>query len=123
MEFDLKLISELLEALALAVIPVLGYMLSAYLRKQVDMAILKLNESERTSLLSVVKVGVYAAEQIFGRGFGTEKKEYVIGVVQEWADSSGIKVDISLIEAAIEEAVYKNFPKYEDIDELFEVDE
>ena len=109
MEFDMTLISELLEALALAVIPVVAYMFSTYLRKHAEIAVMRLDEGQRRNLLTIVEIAVFAAEQVFGDGFGAEKKEYALGIVQKWVDSTGLVIDVELIDAAIEEAVFKNF--------------
>lgn len=61
----------------------------------------KLNDRQNEVFDSVVRVGVYAAEQIFGAAKGTEKKEYVVNLLKE----RGYDVNAEIVDAAIEAAV------------------
>ena len=45
---------------------------------------------------------VLAAEQLFGDGHGKEKKQYAIQVIQNILAEHGIKLDLTVIEDAIE---------------------
>ena len=110
MNFDLKTISELLQALVLAILPVVAGYAALYLKKKGEEVSANLSGEARYALALVVKTAVFAAEQVYGNGAGAEKKAYAIEVVQKWVDTSGLKIDISLIEAAVEEAVLENFP-------------
>jgi LL-H family phage holin len=112
MNFDLKTISELLQALVLAILPVVAGYVALYLKKKTDEVYVSLNQDTKYALGLVVKTAVFAAEQVYGNGAGAEKKAYAIEVVQKWVDGSGLKIDVSLIEAAIEEAVLENFPNF-----------
>ena len=112
MNFDLKTISELLQALVLAVLPVVAGYVALYLKKKTDEVYVNLSNETKYALGLVVKTAVFAAEQIYGNGNGKAKKEYAIEVVQNWVDSTGFSIDVSLIEAAVEEAVLENFPKF-----------
>ena len=110
MNFDLKTISELLQALVLAILPVVAGYAALFLKKKGEEVSANLSGEARYALALVVKTAVFAAEQVYGNGAGAEKKAYAIEVVQKWVDTSGLKIDISLIEAAVEEAVLENFP-------------
>jgi hypothetical protein len=53
------------------------------------------------------EMAVLAAEQIFGKGHGEEKKKYAVETIQRLLDEKGICVDLHVIEDAIEAEVYK----------------
>lgn len=112
MNFDLKLISDLLQALGLATLPVIAWFIASYLKKQGDILVISLDEKTRDNLKWIVRSVVFAAEQMYGAGNGAEKKAYAIKIVQDWSDGLGLNLDIAVIEAAIEEAVLENFPKF-----------
>ena len=53
------------------------------------------------------ELAVLAAEQIFGSGKGDQKKQYAIETIQRILAENGLKLDLSVIEDAIEAEVYK----------------
>ena len=53
------------------------------------------------------ELAVLAAEQLFGDGHGNEKKEYAIQTIQKILAEHDIKLNLSVIEDAIEAEVYK----------------
>lgn len=53
------------------------------------------------------ETAVLAAEQIFGSGQGKEKKKYAIQVIENMLAEHGLKIDLAVIEDAIEAEVYK----------------
>ena len=61
----------------------------------------KLTEDQQKKLDAVVKIGVYAAEQIFPPEKWEEKKQYAQQIVQE----AGYDISLESINAAIEAAV------------------
>ena len=61
----------------------------------------KLDSGKREMLASLINVGVYAAEQIYGSGKGQEKKAYVQKMLLE----KGYDINLAEIDAAIEAAV------------------
>jgi hypothetical protein len=61
------------------------------------------------TLRNIVEVAVKAAEQTIQ--LGPDKKAYAIKIVEDFLDARGIKVDVSVIEAAIEKAVAEYFSK------------
>jgi len=56
-------------------------------------------------------VAVKAAEQAGAAGLIDEKKAYAMQVVEEWLSSKGLKLDVVLIEAAVEAAVLEKVNK------------
>ena len=69
---------------------------------------IKTEQPEWTPVLEyAAEMAVLAAEQIYGDGQGAEKKQYAIQTIQKLLAEHGIKVDVSVIEDAIEAEVYK----------------
>ena len=56
-----------------------------------------------------VKVAVRAAEQAGAAGLIHDKRAYAFNVAEKWLKARGVTLDIDLIYAAIEAAVYKEF--------------
>jgi len=64
---------------------------------------------DATDLLEeAAKIAVTAAEQVGAAKF-INKKVYAMDVAERWLEQHGIMLDIELIDAAIEAAVYKQF--------------
>ena len=61
----------------------------------------KLSDHQYASLCTLVKVGVYAAEQIFSTEMWEEKKRYVVDLLTE----NGYTVDTTAVDALIEATV------------------
>lgn len=57
------------------------------------------------------KIAVSAAEQSGAAGFVKDKKEYALSLAEAWLAEQKITVDVLLIEAAIEAAVYDEINK------------
>ena len=53
------------------------------------------------------ELAVLAAEQLFGDGHGAEKKKYAIETIQKILAEHDIKLNLAVIEDAIEAEVYK----------------
>ena len=69
---------------------------------------IKMDQPEVAPILEyAAELAVLAAEQIFGDGHGSEKKAYALETIQKILAENGIKVDVSVIEDAIEAEVYK----------------
>lgn len=68
-------------------------------------------KSEQPEWLPVLEyaaeLAVLAAEQLFGDGHGDEKKQYAIQTIQNILAEHGLKLDLTVIEDAIEAEVYK----------------
>lgn len=61
----------------------------------------KTTAQQREDLIAWVKIGVAAAEQIFGEKKGAEKKQFVL----DFLEDNGFSVDEYSVNAAIEAAV------------------
>ena len=93
MKFDLTLIIETAFALLSAVLT--AFVLPVLRRK------LSAEQTER--LQTWVRVGVAAAEQLFGSKTGQQKKDYVLSFLL----SKGLVVDVDEVTALIESEVFK----------------
>lgn len=80
--------SFLLAWLAKAVLPPLKKWLDA-----------KTTAEQRSLLYQVVEATVNAAEQVIGRGKGSEKLQYVVDALE----AKGLEVDLDMIEAAVKQ--------------------
>lgn len=63
----------------------------------------KISAEKRAKLLDYVKIGVAAAEQIYGSKAGQKKKDYVVAFLL----SKGVVFDVDEVENMIESEVYK----------------
>ena len=109
-EFWMKLIQNLL----LAFLPILASLaagaLFAWLRK--TWAEFKAAKPDVAWILEqAAAMAVQAAEQAGAAGFIKDKKEYALGIAQLYLDSKGLKIDLALLDAAIEAAVFAEFNK------------
>ena len=69
------------------------------------------------TLERISEIAVRAAEQAGAAGYIEDKKQYAIEFIQNYLDAQGWGViDVSVIEAAIEAAVYNEFNKDEILD-------
>jgi len=98
----------LIENLMLAFLPVLASLaagaLIAWIRKSWA-EFKELRPDIAYYLEQAANMAVTAAEQAGAQGFIEDKKNYALDIAQRYLDAKGIKVDIELIEAAIEAAV------------------
>ena len=53
------------------------------------------------------ETAVLAAEQIYGDGHGSEKKQYAVNTIARILADAGISINVAVIEDAIEAEVYK----------------
>lgn len=83
-----------------AVIAVVALLIT---RKLIPWIESKTTEKQRTNIFAVVKIIVYAAEQLYGAGEGDKKLDYVLGKLHEY----GYDIDKDLVREAIEAAVYE----------------
>jgi len=57
----------------------------------------------------VAEIAVQAAEQVYGAASGDAKKGYAIDFAEKWLASRGVKVDLDLLDTALESAVMREF--------------
>lgn len=107
--FDFAYISELLQALILATVPVLAGMAMRWLVTQGSLAKEKLSAEQTYALEIFIRTAVYAAEQMKVSSFISDKLDYATENVQLWLDARGIAMDASEIRARIEAAVMTEF--------------
>lgn len=109
----LELLSEIGEQVLLALSPIIAGMIAAWLGGLIKGAWARahqiVGEEWAWALDSAASMAVRAAEQLELAGLIKDKKDYAVATAQAYLDQRGIKVDLSLIEAAIEEAVHQNF--------------
>lgn len=105
----MELISKILQAVLEAALPVLFTALAAWLIAKTAELCRKMKEKNPEvyeSLYKIAAVAVHSAEQLIGSKKGREKKEYAKAVITKYLKARGISLDLDLIEAAIESAVY-----------------
>jgi hypothetical protein len=107
--FDMEYISKLLQNLLLAILPILAaqgvaILIAVYKSKRAEMT-----ERQQWILDNAVRVAVVAAEQLYKAGNGDEKKAYALQVAENWIAEKGLTVDLHLLEAQIEAAVFEQF--------------
>jgi hypothetical protein len=113
MEVVKEFVSVFVEQLLLIVLPVLatafaGWILSVIKAKLAAVKI-RLSDQALYMLDAAVRSAVKAAEQAKLGGLIEDKKEYAIDAASEWLKSFGYNIDLGIISAAIEAAVWNEF--------------
>lgn len=106
---DLVYIGQLLQALTLAIVPVLAAAGARWLIAQGAVAKAQLTQEQQYALDLFVKTVVYAAEQMHAKQYITSKLNWATDRVQEWLVNHKIFMNASEIRANIEAAVYTEF--------------
>ena len=111
-EVLLTFLSELAEGLLLAFVPVLVSMATAWLYAKMRLAWANFkNENAGPAYVieQVALMAVKAAEQAKLAELIEDKKSYAVQTAELWLKEKGFNVDLAVIEAAIEAAVYEQF--------------
>lgn len=109
-EFWMKLIQNILLAFLPVIASLAAGALYSWLRK--TWAEFKAAKPDVAWILEqAAAMAVQAAEQAGAAGFIKDKKEYALGIAQLYLDSKGLKIDLALLDAAIEAAVFAEFNK------------
>jgi len=87
-----------LTQIILAIITLIGAIITRYLIPWIKN---KLTDHQYDTLAALVRVGVFAAEQLFTSEQWKEKKQYVVDLLQE----NGYAVDVTSVDALIEATV------------------
>ena len=87
-----------LTQIILAIITLIGGIIARYLIPWIKD---KLDDRQYTVFATLVRVGVFAAEQLFTSEQWKEKKQYVVDLLEE----NGYKVDVTSVDALIEATV------------------
>ena len=106
---DLNYVGQLLQALILAVVPVLLGSATKWAMEKAKLEKARLTNEQQWALDVFIKTVVYAAEQMQLSGIINGKLEYAEGQVQAWLNRNKIYLDVSEIRARIEAAVFSEF--------------
>lgn len=87
-----------LTQIILAIITLIGAIITRYLIPWIKN---KLSDHQYDQFLALIRVGVYAAEQLFTSDRWEEKKQYVVDLLEE----NGYSVDTTAVDAMIEATV------------------
>ena len=120
MEQILDLLSQALQSLLVALLPILVVFIIRWVKAKTDAALVELEETKPSLyyvLTTIAELAVQAAEQMKLAGFIEDKRKYAFEIAQKYLDAKGLEVDIDLIYAAIEAAVLENFPKKAELPE------
>lgn len=118
MNFDMELISKLLEQLLMATVPVVAVFVVQLLLAKVGDAKASMASENRWLIQFGVNMAVKAAEQVWGSGNGAQKKDHAIAAAESFLKSQGITLDVNALDAAIEAEVFSVFNSWlEEIDE------
>lgn len=107
-----EFLSSFVQNLLLAIAPFLASLVAAWLIAKTREAWAKAKEAEPDlvdTLRWIAKQAVIAAEQAGAASEFGGKKNYAIGVAEKYLEAKGINVDLDLISAAIEAAVWTEF--------------
>lgn len=98
--------------LMLTFAPVLASLVAAWLIAKTKEALAKAKDAEPDlvdTLSWIAKQAVRAAEQAGGKQVLGDKKEYALTVAEQYLQAKGMNIDLTLISAAIEAAVWTEF--------------
>ena len=87
-----------LTQIILAIITLIGALITRYLIPWIKS---KLSDNQYETFCTLIRVGVYAAEQLFTSEQWKEKKQYVVDLLKE----NGYEVDSTAVDAMIEATV------------------
>lgn len=107
--FDVAYITQLLQALILATVPVLAGMAAKWLATQGKIAKEQLTADQMYALKIFIHTAVFAAEQMKASDYIGDKLDYATDSVQMWLDAKKIAMDAHEIRARIEAAVLAEF--------------
>lgn len=108
------LLSTIIQAAILAAISFIVPVFKMWIEAKVEEAranVEKYNPDLYSVLLQAADIAVHAAEQYKIVDKLLDKKNYAVNIAEKWLTERGFKIDVKLIEAAIESAVgLANFP-------------
>ena len=87
-----------LTQIILAIITLIGGLVARYVIPWLKS---KLDDRQYDLLAALIRVGVFAAEQLFDSNEGTAKKQYVINLLKD----NGYEIDAPAVDALIESTV------------------
>lgn len=111
MEWNIVL-SAVVQKLLEVFLPILAVALVGLLTAKIKLAIVQMriwNPKVTDLLEQAVTFAVTAAEQAGAAKLIEDKKTYAFDVAERWLEARGVTIDLDLIDAAIESAVYEQF--------------
>jgi len=109
----LDFVSVFLQQVLEIVIPVLATALAglviAWLTQVINNIKAKLTANQQWIIEEIVSTAVMAAEQVGLTQLALDKKQYALGVAENWLAVKGIKLDLGILDAMIEAAVLDEF--------------
>jgi hypothetical protein len=109
----MEFLSELAQSVLLAIAPIIASALAAWLIGMARAAWAKAKQTVGDewawALDEGAKIAVRAAEQLKLAEIIEDKKDYAVATLQAYLDERGLKVDLAVLEAAIEAAVLSEF--------------
>lgn len=106
---DLVYVGQLLQAIALATIPVLVGAGTRYLLAKYATERARLSSEKQFALDVFIKTAIFAAEQMHAKNYIVDKLDFATARVQDWLTANKFYVDAYEIRARIEAAVFTEF--------------
>ena len=125
MDIQLQPILDALAAFAaqvlVIVLPFLATAATGWLVAQVKLKLAEFKENKygivAYALESAVNMAVSASEQQFNSGEGRAKKDAAVTLATAYLEARGVKLDVALIEGAVESAVFDELNKLKETKE------
>ena len=111
---DMDILSKFVEALLLALAPLLASLAAAWLLAAARKAWADYRAAEPGKaywIEEIASIAVRAAEQAGLAGYIENKKDYALHIAERWLAAKGLRIDLELIDAAIEAAVWEELNK------------
>ena len=109
----LDFLSAFLQKFLEVVLPVLATALAglaiAWITKLINDIKARLTEDQEWIINQAIEAAVLAAEQIDLKGVVIDKKDYALQVAMQWLSLKGIKINLNILDARIEAAVFDQF--------------
>jgi len=106
MELNIEKLSDLVMQILVLVLPYFAVLVGRWIDAKYKIARGQLSEQQLYALDLVISSAVSAAKQIYADADGAGKKRYVLDIVQSYIDRSGLIIDVALLNAKIEAAVF-----------------
>lgn len=106
MELNIEKLSDLVMQILVLVLPYFAVLVGRWIDAKYKIARGQLSEQQLYALDLVITSAVSAAKQIYADADGAGKKRYVLDIVQSYIDRSGLIIDVALLNAKIEAAVF-----------------
>lgn len=110
----MDILSKFVEALLLALAPLLASLAAAWLLAVARKAWADFRAAEPGKsywIEEIASIAVRAAEQAGMAGYVEDKKTYALHIAERWLAAKGLRIDLELIDAAIEAAVWEELNK------------